>query len=117
LLGERRSDIQSSLDFSRSQESSQDGSRGGIISRIRHGKQRLWTILYATFVASLGSLLFGFSLGYSSPVLLQLGDPLFVASISHAPFNSSDKYTDLFGVSWGYALLIFNVVAVSHRVE
>lgn len=97
MLGERRSDIQSSLDFSRSQESSQDGSRGGIISRIRHGKQRLWTILYATFVASLGSLLFGFSLGYSSPVLLQLGDPLFVASISHAPFNSSDKYTDLFG--------------------
>ena len=102
LLGERRSDIQSSLDDSRSFGSTADGieANKGLISRLRYGRDRLWTILYATFVASLGSFSFGYCLGYSSPVLVQLGDPSFATNISKAPFNTSSIPTDFFGVSF-----------------
>ena len=118
LLGERRSDIQSSLDESRSFGSSADGieANKGLISRLRYGKDRLWTILYATFVASLGSFSFGYCLGYSSPVLVQLGDPSFVSNISHAPFNTSSIPTDFFGVSFCFNcfVLYFSVTYLSH---
>ena len=39
------------------------------------GKEKIQKSVLATFVAALGPLSFGFSLSFSSPVLVDLGDP------------------------------------------
>ena len=44
-----------------------------VLAELR-GPQRLWTTTLAAVIASLGSLLGGYTLGFASPALLQLND-------------------------------------------
>ena len=41
----------------------------------QHGADRSWTVLVATIVAALGSVSFGYAMGYSSAAVTQLGKP------------------------------------------
>ena len=97
---ELSSNLQTSIEDS--QEKSQQPTRKGLLGKVLkvvHGPERLWSVVYASFVAVIGSLMFGYSLGYPSPVLLELSDPTFIKDVSNATFTSTDVYTALFGVS------------------
>ena len=97
---ERISNLQSSVEDS--QDKSSQSRRDGILEKIRkivRGPERLWSVIYASVVAVIGSLMFGYSLGYASPVLLELSDNTFVHNVSHAGFSQTSIYFALFGVS------------------
>ena len=61
-------------------------------------KERYWSVCYASLVATLGSLSFGYGYGFISPALLQLTDKTFVRNVSEADF-SPEVLQDTFGVS------------------
>lgn len=94
------SNLQTSIEDS--QEKSEESRRKGIVGKILktvRGPERLWSVVYASLVAIIGSLMFGYSLGYPSPVLLELSDDVFAKNVSQAPFSNTGVYTALFGVS------------------
>lgn len=97
---ERTSNLQASIEDSqdKSSQSRREGILGKILKVVR-GPERLWSVIYASVVAVIGSLMFGYSLGYASPVLLELSDNNFVCNVSHAPFSNTGVYFALFGVS------------------
>ena len=97
---ELSSNLQTSIEDS--QEKSQQPTRKGLLGKVLkvvHGPERLWSVIYASFVAVIGALMFGYTMGYASPVLLELSDPTFIKEVSNANFTSTDVYTALFGVS------------------
>lgn len=104
LLGAASPELSSNLQTSieDSQEKSREPPRKGLlgkITKIVRGPERLWSVIYASLVAIIGSLMFGYSLGYASPVLLELSDPNFIKYVSNATFSNGDVYSALFGVS------------------
>lgn len=97
---EQTSNLQASVEDSQ-EKSSQSRKKGivGKILKIVRGPERLWSVIYASVVAVIGSLMFGYSLGYASPVLLELSDDTFVHEVSNATFSHTGIYFALFGVS------------------
>ena len=72
----------------------------GCGDKIRHilkGPERLWSVLYASVVASLGSVIFGYAFGFPSPAILQLANSNFIRNVSHADFQENSK-VDIFAV-------------------
>ena len=70
----------------------------GRIVKFFRGPERLWTVFFATMIASLASFSFGYGIGFLSPALIQLTDPIFIRNVSHANFHSA-TLEDVFGVS------------------
>lgn len=98
---EASSNLQSSVEDSR-ERTCESTHRKGIVRKIVRairGPERLWSVIYSSLVAVIGSLMFGYSLGYASPVLLELTDGTFVNKVSQAPFDNAGVYSALFGVS------------------
>ena len=62
------------------------------------GTGRLWSVFYASIVASLGSFMYGFGYGFSSPALLHVTDIDFIRNISRADFTQ-EILQDTFGVN------------------
>ena len=98
---EASSNLQSSVEDSRERTCESTDRKGivGKIVKVIRGPERLWSVIYSSLVAVIGSLMFGYSLGYASPVLLELTDATFVRNVSHAPFENAGVYSALFGVS------------------
>ena len=99
LLSNEKKSLQSSVEDSTSQGSVQVTNKGiiGNLRAVCRGPQRIWSVLYASSVAVMISLLFGYSLGYSSPALAQLSSQSFEIGLSKVNFSSEMK--DIFGVS------------------
>ena len=62
------------------------------IERIVRTRERLWSTTISAFIASIPALLVGFTIGYPSPALLDLGD-------LPEDFRFNTLLSDLFGVS------------------
>ena len=55
----------------------------------KKGKERLWTVLIASFVAAFGPFSFGYGMGYSSAAVTQLEN-----------VNATDLHLDKDGIAW-----------------
>ena len=62
--------------------------------RLLCGEERVWAPLLSVMVASLPALLFGCTLGFPSPVLLNLTE------LDREEFRFDTLLSDLFSVSW-----------------
>ena len=72
----------------------------------QHGADRSWTVLVATIVASLGSVCLGYTVGYSSAAVTQLGKP-------NQDLHLDEDTITWFGVS-GKVLVEFLGVQLTH---
>ena len=78
-------------EFSRSGQEFRDASSR---RRLLCGEERVWAPLLSVMVASLPALLFGCTLGFPSPVLLNLTE------LDREEFRFDTLLSDLFSVSW-----------------
>ena len=75
------------------------------------GEERVWAPLLSVMVASLPALLFGCTLGFPSPVLLNLME------LDREEIRFGTVLSDLFSVSWLVLMITYNTMHTFHAFK